>query len=179
MFINVSVHNYNGVNHSAYTLCYSGIIIEIFGEEIIWQKCRRTRYQSFSLALSTILSFIFEIAMPFDIPYNFRQSLPRCDTITSPMIYDQSLPRKGGKETIYEQWLWHGGHKTTGTARWKPLHGNYGGRSPDHLEGVKAQMKSADSPGKKCSGERGVVHQPAKSDEGWWIGSRRSNRRRS
>lgn len=58
---------------------------------------------SFSLALSCILSFIFEIAMPFDIPYNFRQSLPRRDTIMSPMIYDQSLPRKGGKGTIYEQ----------------------------------------------------------------------------
>lgn len=36
--------------------------------------------------------------MPFDILYNFRQSLPRRDTIMSPMIYDQSLPRKGGKE---------------------------------------------------------------------------------
>lgn len=50
------------------------------------------------LALSSILSFIFEIAMPFDIPYNFRQSLPCCDTITSPMIYDQSLLGKGGRE---------------------------------------------------------------------------------
>lgn len=168
MFINVSVHNYNGVNHSAYTLYYSRIIIEIFDEEIIWQKCRRTRYQSFSLALSTILSFIFEIAMPFDIPYNFRQSLPRCDTITSPMIYDQSLLRERGKETIYEQWLWRGGHKTTGTARWKPLDGNYGGRSPDHLEGVKAQMKSADSPGKSAPGKGELCTSPrrATKDDG-------------
>lgn len=106
--------------------------------------------------------------MPFDIPYNFRQSLPRCDTITSPMIYDQSLLRKGGKETIYEQWLWHGGHKTTGTARWKPLHGNYGGRSPDHLEGVKAQMKSADSPGKSAPGKGELCTSPrrATKDDG-------------
>lgn len=49
-----------------------------------------------------ILSFS-KSRKPFNIPYNFRQSLPRGDTITSPMIYDQSLLREGGKETIYEQ----------------------------------------------------------------------------
>ncbi|KYN41738.1 hypothetical protein ALC56_03881 [Trachymyrmex septentrionalis] len=36
--------------------------------------------------------------MPSDIPYNFRQSSSRGDTITSPMIYDQSLLREGREE---------------------------------------------------------------------------------
>lgn len=35
IFISVSIHNYNNVNHSAYTRRYSRIIIEIFDKEII------------------------------------------------------------------------------------------------------------------------------------------------
>lgn len=148
---------YNYVQQS-FRLHRSKFVIEIFDKEIAWSVVGRNIKFSRKLSLSRLHfpPFIFEIAMPSDIPYNFRQSSSRGDTITSPMIYDQSLPKEG-RGTIYEQWLWHGKHKTTGAARWKPLHGNYAGRSPDHLEGVKAQMKSAGSPerGKKCLAVKG------------------------
>jgi len=59
------------------------------GISTLLESCR---YRDF------IPPFIFEIAMPSDIPYNFRQSSSR-DTITSPMIYDQSLPRGKRRST--------------------------------------------------------------------------------
>lgn len=52
-------------------------------------------FRKLSLSRLHFPPFVFEIAMPSDIPYNFRQSSSRGDTITSPMIYDQSLPKEG------------------------------------------------------------------------------------
>lgn len=126
--------------------------------------------------------------MPSDIPYNFRQSSSRGDTITSPMIYDQSLPKEGKEKR-------RSTNNDCGAAsikrRAQPGESHFMVITPgDPLIIWKALKRKWNQPavqrGEKSArrrGEEGRDENSAsprgESDEGWWIGSRRSNRQRS